>query len=194
MNRSTLYVANLPPDIDEPTLGELFAQFGEVLAIEGGMIEKLDAPYALVEMGAEKIATKALNALNGYDLGGYRLAVSYPEPDLTREMTSKQRKAAAEIAADLQEVDSKPVRQIEAMVLLCGASFARVIADEAREVFATQGLNKEDGAQRSLGGVFFYLARFRMTQPLRSIVYHRKGKLPHYSEQESEPQDNAEAG
>ena len=86
------------------------------------------------------------------------------------------------------------MRQIEAMVLLCGASFTRAIADEAREVFAAQGLMKNDGDARTLGGVFFYLARFRMTQPMRSIIYHRKGKLPRRQEETAEPQDNAEAG
>ncbi len=52
--------------------------------------------FGLVEMAAEKVATKAHRSLNGYRLGEQSLSVSYPEPD-PRELTAKQRKAIEDI-------------------------------------------------------------------------------------------------
>lgn len=174
-----LYVANFPPTITEEQLRTLFAEHGEVTAVRLGVEEPHGVPYAVVEMASEKVATKAYHALNGYRLGGQALAVSYPEPDLTRELTARQRKTVEEIAATLEETEKVPVRQIEAIVRLCGAGFARAILNEALEVDAGAGLMTSDETRRrTKGGIFFFLARFRMSPPVRRIIYNRKGKIP----------------
>jgi hypothetical protein len=179
MARNVLYVTNLAPSVDAEMLGAVFSEYGEVDSIEFGNHRISEDRFALVAMAIEKNATKATHGLNGYMMDEHALAVSYPEPDFSRPMLGKQRKIADKIVADLKETDKKPVRMINAMVLLCGTSFTQAIADEAKAIDAGDGIMTSDGSQRrTLGGVFFYLCRYRMSDAIRKIVYNRKGKLP----------------
>ncbi len=176
---SELYVANFETSIPDEQLRELFARYGEVLALNVGLDEKNGQPFALVQMASEKIATKAYNGLNGALLGNRHLAVSYPEVDTSRELTAKNRKVVEEIVAALDESDEIPLRQIESIVRLCGATFAQAVLAEALEVEAGPGVRTTDGAhRRTKGGVFFYLVRYRISPAVRRIVYNRKGKMP----------------
>jgi hypothetical protein len=174
-----LYVTNLDPNVTEGQLRDLFGQYGEVVAVDMTAEEKTGEHYAIVQMASEKVATKAYNGLNGYRWGDRYLTVSYPEVDLSRELTAKQRRSVEEIAATLEETDEVPLRQIEAIVRLCGVSFAQAVLNEALEIDTSGGLMTSDGShRRTKGGVFFYLARYRMSPPVRRIVYNRKGKMP----------------
>ncbi len=174
-----LYVANFPPEIDEETLRALFAEHGEVVSFSTEHDARTQQPYALVEMKSEKQTTRAMNKLNGYAIGEQRLAVSPAEPELSKDITARQRKTAAQIVAALEEEDKTPVRQIEAIVRFCGGQFAQAILEEAMEIDAGEGLPTSDGSRRrTKGGVFFYLARYRMSPAVRKIVYNRKGKVP----------------
>lgn len=176
---SELYIANFDPSTSEEQLREIFAPYGEVTDLTIAVDPKIHQVYALVTMASEKIATKAYNGLNGTQIGDRRLVISYPEVAVGRELTAKNRKVVDEIVAALGESDEVPLRQIEAIVRLCGAGFAQAILQEALEVEAGPGLMTSDGAhRRTLGGVFFYLARYRMSPPVRRIVYNRKGKMP----------------
>jgi len=80
---NVLYVANFESGITEDELRALFSEYGEVSSISLEVEEKTGQMYALIQMVTEKIATKAYNGLNGYVLNDYRLAVSYPEVDLS---------------------------------------------------------------------------------------------------------------
>jgi hypothetical protein len=174
-----LYVANLNPNIAEGQLRDLFGQYGDVVAVDMTTEEKTGEHCALVQMASEKVTTKAYNGLNGYRLEDRYLAVSFPDVDLSRELTAKQRRSIEEIVATLEETDEVPLRQIEAIVRLCGVSFAQAIVKEALEIDASGGLMTSDGShRRTKGGIFFYLARYRMSPPVRRIVYNRKGKMP----------------
>ncbi|HEX3052688.1 MAG TPA: hypothetical protein VHP83_18660 [Aggregatilineaceae bacterium] len=175
----TLYVANVPVETTEEELRELFSAYGEVTAIQFDTDEKFSRRIAFVQMASEKVATKANHGLNGHLIGNQSLSVSYPDLNLTREFTAKQRKTAETIAAELGEKDEVPLRQIEAIIRLCGTSFAEALLKEAQELDAGGALRTHDDTRpRSKGGVFFYLARQRMAPDVRRIVYNRKGRLP----------------
>ncbi len=172
-----LYITNFPPETTEDQLRDLLAEFGEITALEISVEEHTGMQFGLVEMAAEKVATKAHRSLNGYRLGEQSLSVSYPEPD-PRELTAKQRKAIEDIVTTLEETDEIPLRQIDAMARLCGMPFIEALLNEALEVEAAQGIMTSDTSRRrTKGGVFFYLARYRMAPPVRRLVYNRKGKL-----------------
>ena len=196
--KNILYVANLPPESDEAQLRELFTQHGEVTSVEFGLDEKSQVRYALVQMSVEKMATIANNSLNGYKLNDHYLAISYPDADLTRELLPKQRKMLEAIAAELGEIHKKPVRMLEAMIRLCGGSFLQGILKDTLETEARGGLMtvREPIQRRTKGGVFFYLARYRMSPPIRYIVYNRKGKYPLAQEDQADSEttlaENAE--
>ena len=179
MARETLYIANLAPSIDETFLHQLFSEYGEVVSTAFDIHRLSKERYALVKMAVEKNATQAYHALNGHKIDRHYLTISYPDVDPTRSLLPKQRKIADEVAATLGETEEKPLRMIRAIVLLCGTSFAQVIAREAAEVEAQGGIPTSDGTRpRTLGGIFFYLARHRMPDDARKIVYNRKGRLP----------------
>lgn len=179
MNRNTLYVANLPAGADADQLVALLAGYGAVTSIEVLPPTEQSVPAAKVTMAVEKAATRALTELNGFELEGQRLAICYVEADPTRELTSKQRATAEQVAAELGESEKIPVRQIHMMVRLCGPAFATALVAEAKEIDAGDGLMTKDGSRRrSLGGVFFELAAARMSPAARESVVKRKGKMP----------------
>jgi RNA recognition motif-containing protein len=174
---SVLYITNFPVEITEDQLRSLLEEFGEVTSLHIAVEERTRMYYALVEMASEKVATKAHRSLNGYKLDDHYLSVSYPDVD-PRELTAKQRKAIEDILAQLEETDDVPLRQIDAMARLCGLPFVEALVNEALEVEAGEGIMTSDGTRRrSKGGVFFYLARYRMSPDVRKIVFNRKGKL-----------------
>ncbi|MFC1959926.1 hypothetical protein ACFLYO_04380 [Chloroflexota bacterium] len=176
---TTLFVTNYPAETTEEQLRELFAEYGEVAAITFDKNAVTGKPYALVTMPSEKIMNRANQGLNGHVIADYRLAVSYPEPQLDKPLTSKQQKTVAQVAEQLGETEKKPIRQIAAMVQLCGHAFVRAIVEETEALEAGEGIMLErEERRRTKGGVFFYLARHRMAQAIHQIIYNRGGKLP----------------
>lgn len=205
MARETLYVTNFPTEISAPEPGdeedapveppsieevlhELFGQYGEIETLEFGENERFEVPYALIRMSTEKAATKAMHSLNGHQIEGQRLAISYPEPDpdtIERGLSAKQRKTAESVVKTLGEDKRKPVRRIHTMLLLCGHSFVLNMLEEAQEIYEGDGMMTYAGdRKRSLGGTFFTLANWRMSDPIYRIVHHRGGKLPDYTKED----------
>lgn len=177
--KNKLYVANLSHEITEEKLREVFGQFGEVTSVHVGNDAMSKRKYALVEMAVEKTATKAMNELNGQKLDDLYLSISYPDVDLNRELLPKQRKMVEEMAAQLEETEKVPLRQLELFVRLTSVSLAQALLKETLEIEAAGGLMTNDGQRRrSKGGVFFYMARPRVSSPIRHLVFTRKGKLP----------------
>lgn len=191
--KKTIFVTNFPDETTQEDLEPIFKKYGDIESIEFGKDEKRDIRYAFVEMGAEKTATKARNQLNGTRLGEKYLAVTPADVGDRDKLSSKQRKVFEAIAKELEETDETPLRQLEAIVMLCGTNFAEAILKETNEIEEAGGIMTSDGERRrTKGGVFFYLARFRMPQELRAVVYNRKGKLPDPNAQD-ETQDQAQA-
>lgn len=184
MGRETLYVANLADETDEGTIRETFSEYGEVTEITATHNERFDVRALLVTMSAEKSATRANSTLNGVEINGKRLAVSYPDVDMNaveRGLSKKARQTAESVCKALDEVYRKPVRRIHSMVLLCGHSFVNALLEEAQALYASEGMLTLDGTRkRSVGGVFFRLALPRMSPEIYRIVHPRGGKLPNY--------------
>ncbi|MEP0761732.1 MAG: RNA-binding protein, partial [Chloroflexota bacterium] len=87
---TALFAANLDEQVTAEELRALFAEHGEVVALETPAAQRTGELVAVVEMASEKQATRALNALNGAELRGKRLAVSYLVPDLDKDLTPRQ--------------------------------------------------------------------------------------------------------
>lgn len=189
MARNQLYVANFGDDITAEQLHELFAEKGEVASVT--IIEeehKFGTNTAIVEMAVEKQATQAMHKLNGTEFEGRYLFISYPEPDPTiyeKGLSSKARRTAETICAELEETERKPVRRIHTMVLVCGFSFVQAVLKEAREVYAGEGIMTFDGSRkRNFGGVFFTLANRYMSYPMYKLIHLKGGKLPGYQKED----------
>ncbi|MGH9411369.1 MAG: RNA recognition motif domain-containing protein [Vicinamibacterales bacterium] len=77
-----LYVGNLPYEIGENDLQELFARAGgvESVSVMRDQATGRARGFAFVEMNSEEEAQKAINELNAYQLGGRSLTVNEARP------------------------------------------------------------------------------------------------------------------
>lgn len=77
------------------------------------------------------------------------------------------------IAAQLGETQFKPRRQLTQLVERCGVEFVEKVLKETIEVEANGGVLVENGdRRRTIGGVFFYLARKHLPDDLRDEIFH----------------------
>ncbi|MCU0513651.1 MAG: hypothetical protein MUE40_13915 [Anaerolineae bacterium] len=174
-----IFVGNLPDTITEADLRDMLRPAGEVEHITLEPAPLLDGCQAWVTMAAEKAATRARNSLNGHLVGGRHIAVTPPDLGERNRLNEKQQKVVEQIAATLGETEEVPLRQLNALVMLCGTNFAEALLQEALQVEAAAGLLTVAGdRRRTRGGVFFYLARHRIPKPIRAVIYNRKGRLP----------------
>ncbi len=89
--------------------------------------------------------------------------------------------AALEIAAQLGETEQEPIRQLRRAVRILGEERVRGLVARALEVEASGGMMLPDGSRRrTLGGVFFQLARTEMGQKEFYRVFRPRGQSdPH---------------
>jgi len=71
---------------------------------------------------------------------------------------------AKELMLELGETDTQAFKQLRHVVRVFGAESARLLIAEARAIFLGDGMLVEDGSRkRTLGGVYFVLAKERLT-------------------------------
>lgn len=82
------------------------------------------------------------------------------------------KKVAAEIADALGEKQHGPRRLVREVVERCGVDFAREVLKDTEEVMRLGGmLTAAADRLRTKGGVFFYLARGRMSDEVRHVIF-----------------------
>ena len=81
-----LYVGNLPYEIGETELQELFAAVGPVESVTVMRDQATGRPrgFAFVEMGSDEAAQTAIDKLNATQVGGRNLAVNEARPKAAR--------------------------------------------------------------------------------------------------------------
>jgi len=74
-----LFIYHLPPEVDEPTLYQLFSNFGTVLSTR--VMKDLNTGrskgFGFANMATDQQAQAAISGLNGFQIGGKALKVSY---------------------------------------------------------------------------------------------------------------------
>lgn len=77
-----LYVGNLPYEVNEPDLTDLFSQVGTVESVNvmRDMATGRARGFAFVEMGSDDDAQKAIAELHDREFGGRRLTVNEARP------------------------------------------------------------------------------------------------------------------
>lgn len=90
-----------------------------------------------------------------------------------KEEKRQHKKIADEIIARLGEKEPKPVKQIHTIVEKCGTKFAQTLMQDTLKVEAEGGMLISSGQRRrSIGGVFFHLARNRVSDELREEIFY----------------------
>ncbi|MBI2339031.1 MAG: RNA-binding protein [Deltaproteobacteria bacterium] len=82
-----LYVGNLPYSVDDAQLNEMAAPFGAVLSasVIKDKFSGQSKGFGFVEMENDEEALKAIEALNGKDVGGRALKVNEARPMVPRD-------------------------------------------------------------------------------------------------------------
>lgn len=101
-----------------------------------------------------------------------------PARTTNREQThTPARILSDQISDQLGEKEFGPRRLVQSIVEVCGAEFAQQMLQEAQEIEAQGGMLLLDGTRRrTTGGVFFYLARGRMSAEARKAVFPTRAK------------------
>jgi len=77
-----LYVGNLPYNVNDQTLGEMFTEFGEVVSSK--VVTDYDSGrskgFGFVEMTNDSEAQNAISKLDGSDINGRSLRVNEARP------------------------------------------------------------------------------------------------------------------
>jgi RNA recognition motif-containing protein len=76
-NKGNVFVGNLPPDFSDERLAEMFDPFGIVLSAGVARDPATGARlrYGFVDIATERVATKAIEALDGSEVDGCKLNV-----------------------------------------------------------------------------------------------------------------------
>ena len=89
---------------------------------------------------------------------------------------------AQEIAQKLNESDETPVKQIQQMIELCGVDFVNAVMQETEQIEADGGMTTHDEKRRrTIGGVFFFIAKGKMDAELRQQIFPNFGQSKSYT-------------
>lgn len=179
----TLFLSNLVPEVSEEEIRALCADFG---ALEEVLLFSPDAgsriPHgAYITFSEDEAAEKALEQLNGYVFYDQRLSISWAAPERLLTLDRNLEKAVRAIGARLKE---RELFQLRKMVEIGGLPFVNAIVEEALELDKSGGLYVLDGTRRRTpGGIFFFLARGRISPAMRTEFYRlrrtqRKKRTP----------------
>ena len=91
-NRMNIYVGNLPYGINRDQLRDIFAAYGEVAAarVVTDRETQRSKGFGFVEMPNDEEAKKAIEALNGNDIGGRKAVVNEARPREERPPREKR--------------------------------------------------------------------------------------------------------
>src|SRR5262245_59155612 len=79
------------------------------------------------------------------------------------------------IAKALGEVDEGPLAQIKAVADALGDETSLSVLAETEKLEKAGGMQRSDGkGRRSMGGVFFYLARQKLPKELKAAIFNDK--------------------
>lgn len=78
----TVYIGNLPPDVTEEDLQDIFRQFGEVLGVRLVMDKGTGQSrrFGFIDMASNEEAEAAIDALNECEIEGFELTVFKASP------------------------------------------------------------------------------------------------------------------
>ncbi|XP_055357689.1 serine/arginine-rich splicing factor 1B-like [Paramacrobiotus metropolitanus] len=73
-----IFVGNLPPDIRESEIKDVFRKYGKIVQMDLRNKSQTGPPFAFVDFDDSRDADDAVRARDGYELDGYRIRVEFP--------------------------------------------------------------------------------------------------------------------
>ncbi|PJF44028.1 MAG: hypothetical protein CUN55_06070 [Phototrophicales bacterium] len=193
-----IFVRNVAPVVTTQDLAQLFSTYGKVVDIKRPFDQKRQQPqlYAFVRMGSDDEAAAAIAGLTGYAIGGMELELRKAEPQSKRkpekrEFQQKGRpktgfkkkkktdpareaiwKRTLEIAEILGEKEKRPIAQIARLIELKGFEYVDTLLENTQRLEEAGGMLTLDGTRRrTIGGIFYKLAKDRLDEETRQIIF-----------------------
>lgn len=158
-----LFVQNLAEAVTIQQIQETLSRAGNVMDVQRPFDEKAGKPalFAFVTVETEEEAEAVIKRFDGAKLGGQKIKIQHFKPRPPKE--DSEHAAADMISLKLGEVDRIPRAQVRRIVELCGEDFANQLLEDAVKLHEDGNMMTQDGTRtRTLGGIFFRLARDRM--------------------------------
>lgn len=174
-----LFVQNLLPTVTEENLRALFGEVGDVVEVQRPVDRETGQPrrFAFITMKSAEASAAAIERFDGFEYEDQTLSVKVARPRKSAGGSGRPKKnevqaLAAEIADKLEETAKRPRTQIRRIIEECGADFARQLLADSLEVEAQGGMETLDGKRRrTVGGVFFKLAKERLPADIRAKIF-----------------------
>lgn len=158
-----LFVQNLADTVTLQQIQETLSKAGKVMDVQRPFDEKAGKPalFAFVTVETETEAEAVIKQFDGAKLGGQKIKIQHFKPRPPKE--DSEHAVADMISLKLGEVDRIPRAQVRRIVELCGEDFANQLFEDATKLHEEGSVLTQDGTRtRTLGGIFFRLARDRM--------------------------------
>lgn len=187
-----LQFINLPKEVNANKLHERVsaaAPINDLILLTHGSDENDERPViALIYAQSEQAAAEIRSQFSNFLFAGKPLIIEDATPEQIARLEAPTRRVAREVGAVLGEVLPKPIRQLEEIAELCGVEFMQSLMQETMDIQASGGMPTKDGSrQRTLGGVFFYLAASRVTPEIRKTIFGSSGTGPKEPSQPKAP-------
>lgn len=177
-----LYVANLPEHIQEEQIRDLFSQYGTVESVKRLINQRTNEMRnaMLLQMSNDTESQEVMQNLNGHPLEPKLPVFVSPfkvgEPLVDQETIDK---TTEQIIHTLGETEDVPTRQIATIIKFCGVAFAMALLDHTLFVDGDGGIETKDGTRkRTVGGIYFYLARALLSNKLQKMIFYIPGNRP----------------
>jgi hypothetical protein len=172
-----IYVANIVPTLSDDDIRELFADIGAVEAAENLINQRTQLPKNAmrVVLDTDKSIAEISDHLTGVLVEGQPIYISNVKPAEELLPPDEAQALAQDVANQLNESENMPVSQIHRMVRFAGRAFVESLLAETLQIEAEGGMmTSDDSRRRTVGGIFFYLARQRLSYKMQRAIYYVK--------------------
>ncbi len=176
-----LFVQNLLPTITDEQIRALFAEVGDVVEVQRPTDRETGQPrrFAFVTMKSAEGSAAAMERFDGYEYEDQTLSVKVARPRKSsggrgggKPKKNEVQMLADEIAGKLEETEKRPRTQIRRIIEEAGADFAQQLLQDTLEIEVQGGMETLDGKRRrTVGGVFFKLAKERLPADIRAKIF-----------------------
>jgi len=174
-----IYVANIAPTLSDDEIQELFADIGSVQEAENLINQRTQQPKNAmrVQLDTEKSILEISDQLTGVLVDEQPIYITNVKPAEELLTGDEAQELGKHVAEQLNETDNMPVSQINRMVRFAGRAFVETLLDETLQIEANGGMMTSDGSRRrTVGGIFFYLARQRLSYKMQRAIYYVQNK------------------
>jgi hypothetical protein len=173
-----IYLGNVNPSLGKEEVMNFLAplrEWGEVHSLEVVWNHKTgkarEAYHFMLE--ADNVTVERLDSYNvNQQLGGRYVYFTLVAKNPSSPLNHEEKAFIRSLCESLGETEKQPYTHLVRLLRTCGPNFMRGVLSEAEAVHAAGGMLTADNSRpRTKGGIFFHLARQRMSPYLIRAVF-----------------------